>query len=136
MEQIEEYIAENEGLRLKVYFCSAGIATIGYGRNLVNVGISKEEAQLMFENDIDKATTILYDVFTFDEVQSWSHKAQIALVDMIFNLGGRGFRKFRKMIMAIKHRNFDVAAKELLDSRYARQVPNRAKRNADIIRRG
>ena len=125
-----KYIAENEGLRLKLYFCSEGIATIGYGRNLIDTGISKEEAQLMLENDIGKAIAILYDVFTFDEMKLWPKNMQIAMVDMVFTLGERGFKQFEKMITAIKNKNFRLAAEELLDSLYARQLPNRAAKNA------
>ena len=130
----EKYITDNEGLRLKLYFCSEGIATIGYGRNLVNTGISREEAQLMLKNDIKKAVTVLCDIFTVDEIKSWSYNTQIAMVDMIFNIGEYGFKQFKKMITAIKDKNFELAAKELLDSLYAQQVPNRANRNADAIR--
>lgn len=133
MNSCEKYIAENEGLNLKLYLCSEGKTTIGYGRNLINVGISEEEARLMLKNDINKATTVLYDIFTIDEIESWPGNIKIAMIDMIFNLGEHGFKKFKKMITAIKTNNFELAAKELLDSRYARQVPNRAKRNAGMI---
>ena len=127
------YITENEGLRLKLYFCSEGIATIGYGRNLIDTGISKEEAQLMLKNDIEKAIAILYAVFTVDEINSWPQDIQIAMVDIIFTLGERGFKQFKKMITAIKNKNFRLAAEELLDSLYARQLPNRAAKNARIF---
>ena len=129
------YITENEGLRLKLYFCSEGIATIGYGRNLIDTGISKEEAQLMLENDIEKAIAVLYAVFTVDEINSWPQDIQIVMVDIIFTLGEYGFKQFEEMITAIKNKNFKLAAEELLDSLYAEQVPGRAKRNADTIRK-
>ena len=131
----EKYIAKNEGLRLKLYFCSERIATIGYGRNLINTGISKKEAQLMLENDIEKAIAILRDIFTFDEMKLWPQDMQIAMVDIVFTLGEYGFKQFGKMITAIKNKNFRLAAEELLDSRYAEQVPSRAKRNADMFRK-
>ena len=131
----EKYIAKNERLKLKLYFCSEGIATIGYGRNLISTGINKEEAQLLLKNDIEKAVIALYGIFTIDKVKSWPYDVQIAIIDMIFNIGEHGFKQFKKMIAAIKNRNFELAAKELLDSRYAKQVPNRAKRNADMLRK-
>ena len=129
----KKYIAENEGLKLKLYFCSEGIATIGYGRNLVNTGISKEEARLMLENDIEKAIAVLYAVFTVDEINSWPQNVQVVMVDIIFTLGECGFKQFEEMITAIKNKNFRLAAKELLDSLYARQLPNRAAKNARIF---
>ena len=131
----KKYVTENEGLKLKLYFCSEGIATIGYGRNLINTGISKEEAQLMLENDIEKAIAVLYAVFTVDEINSWPQDMRIAMVDIIFTLGERGFKGFEKMITAIKNRNFRLAAEELLNSLYAEQVPSRAKRNAGMIKK-
>ena len=54
-EQLKERIKKSEGLRLKPYKCPAGKTSIGWGRNLEDNGISKEEAEFLLNNDIDWA---------------------------------------------------------------------------------
>jgi lysozyme len=53
-----DLIKTHEGLRLNVYQCTAGKNTIGYGRNLDDNGISKDEADFMLRNDV-KETTVM-----------------------------------------------------------------------------
>jgi len=55
---------------------------------------------------------------------------------MAFNLGVAGLLGFKKMIVALKNGNYQLAAKECLDSRYAKEVGARAKRVAETIRTG
>ena len=132
--QAIQYIKTNEGLRLMPYRCKANKLTIGYGRNLDSVGISVKEAKMMLANDIDKAVNALYNIFGVQLFCSLSNNRQVVLIDMMFNLGRTRFNKFKKMIRAIKAGDFKQAARELLDSRYATQVPRRAHTNADLMR--
>jgi len=132
--KIEDYIKLNEGLRLKPYRCSAGKLTIGYGRNLEDVGVSKKEAELLLENDIENCVNSLFDVF--DNFISLSYNRRMVLTDMIFNLGRTRFVKFKKMIQAIKDEDFDEAALQILDSQYAEQLPSRSERNANMMKEG
>ena len=134
MNKTAKYIKANEGLRLKPYKCTAGKLTIGYGRNLEDVGITVKEAEFMLETDITRVVEALDDIFSFRLFCTLSNSRQRALTDMMFNLGHTRFKKFKKMIRAIKAENFKQAARELLDSRYAKQVPSRAHKNADLLR--
>ncbi len=59
-----------------------------------------------------------------------------ALVNMVFQLGLTGVLKFRKMIQYLKVGNYEAAADEGLDSKWARQTPNRARRVTEVIRTG
>ena len=61
---------------------------------------------------------------------------QAALLDFRFNVGPAGFRRFKKMIQALDEGDYERAADELLDSRYANQVGNRAHKIAGLIRNG
>jgi len=54
--------------------------------------------------------------------------AQSVLVDMRFNLGHEGFRKFKNMIKAVKQQDFHSAAREMKDSLWYQQVGKRADR--------
>ena len=55
-----EELTRDEGYRRRVYKDSVGIETIGIGRNLVDVGVTKEEAQYLLGNDIKAAVMAAY----------------------------------------------------------------------------
>ena len=116
-------IKKHEGLRLKPYRCTAGKLTIGYGRNLDDVGISDIEAGQLLKNDLHICAADLLTIFPgFIE---FAISKQIALIDMRFNLGPNRFRGFKKMIAAIKQDDWPKAAIEAMDSKWYDQVGNR-----------
>ena len=122
----------DEGLRLKPYKCTGDKWTIGVGRNLEAKGISEDEAMLLLDNDIKDAKAAARRLIrTFDKL---SDDRKIALVSMVFQMGERGVSKFRNMIKCIEMQSFDIAATEMLDSVWARQTPNRAKRLAEMMK--
>ena len=128
-----EYIVMNEGYRQHVYKDSMGIPTIGIGFNLEE-GFTKEESMLILRLRLSKLITELCDrvpVFT-----DLSQIRKIVLLDMAYNLGVPGLLKFRKMLAALCERDYQLAAKEMLDSRYASQVKGRAQRNALMMETG
>lgn len=124
-------IKEHEGKRLMPYSCSEGKMTIGYGRNLTDVGISESEAETLFENDLDRAYGIASQYVYFDELDP---ARQAALMDMAFQLGVAGLAGFKKMHRALAEGNFELAAAEALDSLWANQTPSRAEKIAGILR--
>ena len=142
MEDTENYIKKNEGLRLRPYKCSEGKLTIGYGRNIDSMkdeakkfkSITRKEANTMFSEDISIAINALRKTFDPEYLSGLSKDRATVLIDMMFNLGEGKFKGFKKMIKAVNTGNFDRAALEIIDSKYAKQVPNRAKRNADLMR--
>lgn len=131
-DRIAQYVQAHEGLSLKPYYCTANKLSIGIGRNLDDRGISKEEALLLFANDIRIACSDLYRVFG-EDMKSFPEDVQLALVDMMFQLGLTRFCGFKKMIEYLKAGNFKEAARELMDSKYAKQVPSRAQHNRDLL---
>ena len=127
-------IKKHEGLRLYPYHCTAGKLTIGYGRNLVDVGISEDEAFAMLENDIDIVVSGLEKHLSFWDKLSLNRQA--VFIDMCFNLGLNGFLKFKRMLRASEAGRIDDTIKEMLDSRWATQVGSRAVELAELYRRG
>lgn len=123
-----------EGLRLKPYKDSVGKLTIGYGRNLDAKGISKNEAENMLQNDVFAALQDAYSMFS--SFHSHSIVRQEVIVGMIFNLGKKGFLSFTKMIAAFNEREYELTADEMLDSKWARQVGQRAIELAGRMRTG
>ncbi|MEA3332723.1 MAG: sulfate adenylyltransferase subunit CysN [Pseudomonadota bacterium] len=123
-----EQLIEHEGLKLKPYRCPAGKLTIGVGRNLEERGITEEEALYLLNNDISDAIEDLQKIFVDNvEFEVLPETVQRVLVDMRFNLGAAGFRSFKKMIKAIKEKDFERAALEMQDSKWFKQVGNRGK---------
>ena len=129
-QRIIDTIKENEGLKLKAYTCTEGKITIGYGRNLEGRGITQEEADYLFENDIERLT----DSFMSSDILSEWPEVNIVLFDMAYQMGLAGLMKFKNMLAAIKVQDYNLAAHELLDSKYAKQTPGRAQRNAQLLR--
>ena len=128
-----ELVKRHEGYRRKPYLCSAAKQTIGYGRNLDDVGISEAEAEWLLRRDIDKATVQL----AAEPYWAGLNDArQAVLQDMVVNLGWAGFAKFLRFRSALASRQFDKAAAEMLDSAWHRQVPTRAKRLASMMQTG
>jgi len=128
---LKEQLIIHEGIRLKPYRDSVGKLTIGIGRNLDDVGISHEEALYLLNNDIEKALSQASAFSWFDKL---SDTRQAVIVDMVFNLGLRGVRRFTKMIAAIEAEDFETAATEMKNSRWYRQVGKRGERLAGMMR--
>ena len=125
-----------EGLRLKPYKCTAGKLTIGYGRNLKDVGISQVEADMMFERDFAMAESEvkrLCKKFGID-VDNLIEQRFYVLTDMMFNLGYNRLSKFNKFLYALKTGSYTAAADEMLDSVWAKQVGNRATQLSALMR--
>lgn len=129
-----ELLKRHEGLMLKPYRDTVGKLTIGYGRCLDTYGITEKEARYMLMNNICECINELHDIFGgFNE---FSVNRQAALIDMVYNLGGAGFVRFRRTIEYIRRGLWDLAAEEMLRSEWAGQVGNRATELSDLIRKG
>ena len=114
------------------YTDSTGHLTIGIGRNLADRGISQPEAIYLLDEDISYFTSKLSSYLNF--FNKLSENRQVALIDMCFNLGVQGFLNFKGMVMALESHDYERAAKEMLDSKWASQVGERAVKLAKIMR--
>ena len=139
----------HEGCRLQPYYCTRGKQTIGVGRNLDDNpltdeerrvcgdwehGITKQSAFYLLRNDIKRCEKECRKEIAFYELLD--DERQYALLDMVFQLGIGGVKKFKKMLMAMACGYWEDASKECLNSKYAQQTPKRAKRIAETIRIG
>jgi lysozyme len=129
----KDMIMKHEGLKLKPYVCTAGKLTIGYGRNLEQNGITEDEASYLLDCDIFRAMEDLRKIFKYE---SLPQNVRAALINMMFNLGLPRFRSFKKMIAAINEKNYVQAAVEMLDSKWALQVGQRAIDLAYLVKKG
>ena len=154
-DQLIQKLIAHEGMVLKVYQDTLGIDTIGIGRNLKGRGINQDELEYMGMKSIDavyklgiteKDAIFLAnnDVDIVEEellrihpiVDELDEVRQIVLVDMAFNLGVPRLCKFKNMWAAVYDGDYDKAAVEMLDSRWATQVKSRAIVLSNAMREG
>lgn len=129
-----DQLVRHEGLRLKPYVDTVGKLTIGVGRNITDVGISRDEAFTLLEHDIDHA---IADCRTFPWFLLLDAVRQRAIVDLRFNLGPTRFRTFKKLLAAMAQHSYVVAAAELRESKWASQVqPDRSSRLIGMLATG
>lgn len=124
LDDLKDQLRQQEGLRLKPYRDPLGVLTIGYGRNLDAVGISKEEAEILFQNDVDAAYQDCKR--TFPWFQDLDDVRQDVIINMVFNMGLNKVLGFKRMLTAMAIQDHKWAAAEMLNSRWAMQVGKRA----------
>jgi lysozyme len=134
-ERAREMTKRHEGLKLKPYRCPAGKLTIGYGRNLDDVGVLVEEAEFLLDNDLDAALRGAESVCKQYGISfsSLDESVQVALVCMAFQLGESRLCGFKRMFAALRGGDRRAARQEALESKWARQTPRRAQEIADLI---
>ena len=136
-DKLIEMLKIHEGVETHAYKCSASKITIGVGRNIDpegGIGLSEDEIDYLLQNDIDRIITELD--FEYDWFSDLNEARQDAMVDISFNLGQTRLRKFQKALTAMARSDWDKAADEFMDSKWSKQVGNRAKELTRIIRTG
>jgi lysozyme len=154
MAVLHDLIIRHERKAYKAYPDSEGILTIGIGMNLeeraakpriLDLGVDYDQlcagnceltdAHIMalFSTDLNVAIQdAAGNVSNF-----WAHPddVQHAIVDMNFNLGGPRFAKFVKAIAAFENKDYRTAAAEMSNSKWAKQVGQRAQEDIDLVLR-
>lgn len=116
-------LKSHEGCKLRAYLDSEGIWTIGYGRNLQQMEITKEQAEVWLIDDLNKAIRELDRAF-----KGWrehSETRQNVLIEMSYQLGAVRLAGFLKFWDALRSRDYKRAAQEMIESRWAKQTPHR-----------
>lgn len=128
-------LESHEGRRAFPYRDTVGKLTIGVGRNLTDRGLAEDEIDLLLANDIAIAAETCGEIFG-PAFAAFPAPRRHALISMAFNVGGPRLAAFRRMRAAITAGQWDAAASEALDSRWARQTGRRANEIAVMLRRG
>ena len=129
-------LKSEEGYSSTCYLCTAGAHTVGHGRNISEggVGISKKEAEYLLKNDIKRVLKECEESFVF--WYNLTPNRQRALVEICFQLGMPALKKFKKALGAVHAQDYELASREFLNSKSAKQTPARAKRMAELIKEG
>ena len=136
-ELLKEEIKLHEGFRDMIYLDSLSKKTIGYGHLIVHEdkfvegkAYPKEELEDLFDKDFEKVWDLMTRFCSVNNLNV-SEKAQEVLCEMIYQMGYSGVGKFKNMIKALQNNDTKTASIEMLDSRWAKQTPNRAKALSD-----
>ena len=143
LDALKEETRRAEAFRERPYLCSVGMWTVGYGHALGR-NISREElnairwtidhAERVLDEDI---ATAIHDAASFPWWLTLDPVRQAVIVELLFNLGRSRFSGFTRMIAALQNREYQKAARELLDSRWRVQVgPTRSGRLARALETG
>ena len=132
-----EQLIRDEGEVLHAYQDSLGYWTIGIGRLIdrrKGGGISKEESAYLFTNDFNrKLAEVRRHIPWFDRLDV---ARQGVLLNMAFQMGVSGLLGFKNTLAMIERGDYGAAAEGMLNSLWARQTPNRAKRLSEQMRTG
>lgn len=152
--RLQKSLVDHEGVNYKPYLDHLGNWTVGVGHLIhdeevefhkamewVTLGVPVEQVEDWFAEDIATAIgaarnflspIIVGNLNYFDRLSS---QRQIVLVEMAFQMGERNLNTFQRFREALRHHQYGRAAKEMLDSKWAReQTPDRAKELARRMR--
>ena len=138
---LREQLKIDEGVKYEIYNDHLGYPTFGIGHLITQADeeyglitgtpVSEKRVNEVFDNDV--ATYISEAKKVFPNLESLPDEAQEVIVNMCFNMGAPRLSKFKKFIAAVNEGNWVTAGHEMLDSRWAKQVGNRAIRLRDRI---
>ena len=126
-----ESIKKHEGYVGIVYKDSLGIDTIGYGFAIKDLELDKDICDIILERklkDLESRVKLKFGWYPF-----MPKTIQNVVMEMCYQLGVTGLSKFVKTITYLKDKDFKSASVEMLDSKWAKQTPNRAKEMSEIV---
>ena len=142
IEQLRETLKVDEGVKYEIYKDHLGYPTFGIGHLIVEsdqeygepvgTGVHLNRVNEAFDEDvsvmIDEAKKL------FPDLEDLPEEAQQVIVNMTFNMGRPRLSKFKKFIAGVNAGDWEKAAVEMMDSRWAKQVGSRAERLRNRIR--
>ena len=138
--QIQEQLIEEEGIRLVIYKDTKGYLTGGVGHRIFDEDLHENDyvslsmvADWLNEDLLNTMQGLERNIPFYGELDD---KRQYVLISMCFNLGISGLMKFKKMLLALEHKNYELAAQEMKNSLWHSQVKSRALKLENIMRTG
>ena len=140
---LRQQLAEDEGCKYEVYLDHLGLPTCGIGHLItesdeehgkpVGETVTQERVQSLFNLDI--AITIEDCKRLYPDFDELPEEAQLIIANMCFNLGYPRLSKFKDMKAAVNARDWAAAGAAMIDSSWYTQVPNRARRLVDRMKK-
>ena len=141
LEQLQKELAADEGCKLEIYLDHLGYPTVGIGHLIteddelygfeVGSEVSQEHVDDLFHADVQR--TLRDCEFLYSDFNDLPEEAQLIIANKCFQLGRPRLSGFKKMKAAVDSRDWREASRQMLDSKWAKQTPNRAMRLAHRI---
>jgi lysozyme len=136
IEQLQEELENDEGVKYEVYLDHLGYPTFGIGHLItdddpecgasVGTKVDSDRVKEAFETDVE---TVLSDCERlYVQFEHLPEEVKLIIANMMFNMGRPRLSKFKGMKRGVDARDWNAAADEMVDSAWYRQVPNRAER--------
>ncbi len=136
IDRLREELKIDEGCKYEVYLDHLGLPTFGIGHLItekdpehqMGMGTPVDEIRIneAFEQDVQ--VTIGECQILFDDWDELPETVRLITANMMFNMGRPRLSKFKKMIQAVKDKDWLEAGDQMQDSRWYKQVTNRADR--------
>ena len=134
LDLLREELKTDEGVKYEVYLDHLGLPTCGIGHLIkdtdpeqgleVGTAISEERVNELFDEDIQ--VTLQECRYLYEDFDDLPEEAQRIIANMMFNLGRPRLSRFLKMKQHVDNRDFISASEEMKNSKWYRQVTNRA----------
>jgi lysozyme len=135
---VKDRIKKHEGFRNTVYSDSLGKSTIGYGHLLTEdddfeegIQYDKSLLEILFDKDFNRSA---YNAEQLLEGIDICDIAREIIVEMVFQLGIGGVSKFKKMFEALRKKDYNEAAEQMLNSQWRVQTPKRCEELSSLMR--
>jgi len=142
LEKLREELERDEGVKYEVYNDHLGLPTFGIGHLIIDsdpeygavIGTEVRDYRVKeaFEEDVQNVLTDCEKLYV-----QWEHlpeEVQLIIANMMFNMGRTRLSKFKGMKAGVDSRDWNKAADEMVDSRWYKQVTNRADRLVERMR--
>ena len=136
IEKLREELKLDEGVKYEVYLDHLGLPTCGIGHLVkedepehgleVGTKIGEERVNELFDKDI--RITLDECALLYHDFRDLPEEVQHIIANMLFNIGRPRLSRFHKMKQAVDNRDWKEAANQMIDSKWYKQVPNRANR--------
>lgn len=130
---LKERIKEHEGYCETVYKDTLGFPTGGYGHKIIpGEPIPKDRSgwEALFESDFQRAVDGAENLLSGYDIDE---RAREVIIEMVYQMGEGGVSKFKKALAHLKEQRYIECAGEMLNSRWRKQTPMRAKKLADMM---
>lgn len=142
LQRLQEELEYDEGVKYEIYLDHLGLPTFGIGHLVteddpehgedVGTEVSEDRVAEAFEQDIQ--TTLSECTVLYPDFEDLPEEAQLIIANMMFNMGRPRLSQFKGMKRGVDARDWNAAADEMVDSRWYRQVTNRADRLVERMR--
>ena len=139
IDKLRDELKVDEGVKYEIYLDHLSLPTLGVGHLIkdtdpesglpIGTKIEEERVNELFDEDIQ--VTIQECKYLYNDFDDLPEEAQRIIANMMFNLGRPRLSRFLKMKQHVDNRDFVSASEEMKDSRWYRQVTNRAQRLCD-----